>query len=72
MSIVYYTICDMCGKKQDNEMLSPTFHELTLGGSDFDTSHSSQEERTYHFCSLGCMHEKVSEWLVPSNNSKEI
>ncbi len=55
-----------CSEQVDPEAFgAPTYHQLWLGGSDFEMSFSTQ--RRYDFCSLECLRRFIDECLKDEN-----
>ena len=67
MTYISIIKCDNteCNTKNDlTDPMGPTYHELNIGGSDFEMSFG---QRTVHFCSLKCLQEWLTELIELSD-----
>lgn len=64
MSEINKTVCDGpdCKNEIDHsDYGAPTYHRLSIGGSDFTMSFGSPEERVLDFCCFECLKKYVDE-----------
>ena len=70
MSETYFISCDNEGCDETtnpNDYGASVFHKVILGGSDFELSCMSPEERQLDFCSLDCMKEWINKTIQEQN-----
>ena len=66
---VYLTKCDGPGCVNEidhNEVMNPTFHKLSIGGSDFEMSFDHQGQ-AFDFCSIDCLRKFLNKFYGENN-----